>query len=64
VDAGELKETRMFKKILIANRGDKRRLAPLAVEAHAGAACVMLEPKRVVHEVGASDLAPMEMTHV
>jgi hypothetical protein len=37
----------MFKKILIANRGDCRRLAAAAVQAHAGAAGVMPEPKRL-----------------
>jgi hypothetical protein len=40
----------MFEKILIANRGDRRRAAPAAVQAHAGAAGVMPEPKRLVSE--------------
>ena len=34
----------MFTKILIANRGDKRRAAGLAAQAHGGAAAVMLQP--------------------
>jgi hypothetical protein len=34
----------MFKKILIANRGDKRRSAALAAQAHVGAADVMPKP--------------------
>jgi len=36
----------MFKKILIANRGDNGRKA-VAAQAHAGAAGVMPEPHRV-----------------
>jgi len=39
----------MFQKILIANRGDKRREA-LAAQAHVGAADVMPEPDRRVSE--------------
>jgi hypothetical protein len=40
----------LFNKILIANRGDKRRAAALAVKAHAGRAGVMPEPKRLGRE--------------
>jgi hypothetical protein len=40
----------MFRKIVIANRGDKRRPAPLAAQAHAGAAGVMPKPNRVASE--------------
>jgi hypothetical protein len=36
----------VFKKILIANRGDHRRYAPLAAQAHAGAAGVTPQPNR------------------
>jgi hypothetical protein len=36
----------MFKKILIANRGDHRREATVAAEAHDGAADVMPKPDR------------------
>ena len=38
----------MFKKILIANRGDNRRAASVAAQAHVGAADVMPQPNRVV----------------
>ena len=34
----------MFKKVLIANRGDKRRAAVLAAQAHVGAAEVTPKP--------------------
>jgi hypothetical protein len=37
----------MFKKIMIANRGDKRCEAELAVKAHAGVAGVMPQPNRM-----------------
>jgi uncharacterized membrane protein len=37
----------MFKKILIANRGDKRRAATVAAQARVGAADVMPQPKRL-----------------
>jgi hypothetical protein len=37
----------MFKKILIANRGDNRSAAEVAAKAHVGAAHVMPEPHRV-----------------
>jgi hypothetical protein len=37
----------MFNKILIANRGDKRCEAVLAVKAHASAAGVMPQPNRM-----------------
>ena len=40
----------MFKKILIANRGDNRSAAQVAAQAHARAARVMPEPHRVVSE--------------
>jgi len=43
----------MFKKILIANRGDRARFAGEAAKPH----CVV----RAAH---AGDLNPMEMTHV
>jgi hypothetical protein len=36
----------MFKKILIANRGDKDRKASLAAQAHVGAADVMPKSNR------------------
>jgi hypothetical protein len=35
-----------FKKLLIANRGDRHRAAVAAVETHVRAAHVMSEPKR------------------
>jgi hypothetical protein len=37
----------MFKKILIANRGDNRSAAKVAAQAHAGAARVMPKPHRL-----------------
>ena len=43
----------MFKKILIANRGDRARFAGEAAE-----------PERMVRAAHAGDLNPMETTHV
>ncbi len=43
----------MFKKILIANRGDKTRAAAFAAQPH-----------RMVRAAHAGDLAAMEVTHV
>ena len=40
----------MFKKILIANRGDSGRAAGTAAKAHAGHAGVRPQPKRRVSE--------------
>jgi hypothetical protein len=40
----------MFKKILIANRGDKRRAATVAAKAHVGEADVMPQPDCRVSE--------------
>jgi hypothetical protein len=37
----------MFKRILIANRGDNRSEAQVAAKAHVGAADVMPQPHRV-----------------
>ena len=43
----------MFNKILIANRGDNRRTAPVAAK-----------PNCMVREAHAGDLTPMESSHV
>ncbi len=40
----------MFKKILIANRGDNRSAAQVAAQAHVGAADVMPQPHCRVSE--------------
>jgi hypothetical protein len=37
----------MFKKIVIANRGDNGRTADVAAQAHAGTAGVMPQPHRL-----------------
>jgi acetyl/propionyl-CoA carboxylase alpha subunit len=43
----------MFKKILIANRGENVRVAPVSAQPHG-----------LVRAAHASDLVPMEATHV
>jgi hypothetical protein len=40
----------VFKKILIANRGDCRRAVAAAAQTHAGAAGVMSQPMRLARE--------------
>jgi acetyl/propionyl-CoA carboxylase alpha subunit len=47
----------MFKKILIANRGDNRRLAAVAAQAHVDAVDVMPEPDRGVSEANGDGAA-------
>jgi hypothetical protein len=52
----------MFKKLLIANRGDNRSAAKVAAKAHVGVADVMPQPQRqgvaAKAHVGGADVMP------